>query len=127
MQSWWRRAGSRGVDRQERLSVSNCDQKGHLHLLPSSPEKIPDRNLFRWDYPHSIFFRAKSGAGDGTAFTHQTRFDLAVGDVRRTGVTPGIVITCAFHAALNASQSRFYHFRLCGINDVNPARSGASR
>ena len=38
MQSWWRRAGSRGVGRQERLSVSNCDQKGRLHRLPSSPE-----------------------------------------------------------------------------------------
>jgi len=44
-------------------AVSNCNQKGRLHLLPSLPEKIPDRKLFRWDYPHSIFFRAKSGRG----------------------------------------------------------------
>lgn len=81
MQSWWRRAGSRGVDRQERLSVSNCNQKGRLHLLPSLPEKIPDRKLFRWDYPHSIFFREVWARVMGRRLRTQTRFDLAVGDV----------------------------------------------
>ena len=49
-QGWLARRGQAGT-------------KGRLHRLPSSPEKIPDRNLFRWDYPHSIFFRVKSGHG----------------------------------------------------------------
>lgn len=81
MQSWWRRAGLRDADKQERLSVNNCGLKARQHHLPSSPEKtqtaafqmgLPALDLF----PRDVWARVM-----GRRLRTQTRFDLAVGDV----------------------------------------------